>query len=213
MKTIIINGSPKGKNGNTEIFIQNFISCMDHKPEVRRIAEEDYEELSNLTQKYDSIILAMPFYIHSMPGIAMRFIEHLKANTGNAHKSIGFILQCGFPEASQCDYLIRYFNCLSEELNMDYLGTFIKGDSAGTYMMPKYMTRKLFNNLKNLGRIYEETGKFDTTIIQKMMQPYEVKGFKLKFMRFAKRIGLMDIMWNKFLKENKAFEERFARPF
>lgn len=213
MKTIVINGSPKGRNGNTEVFIQNFMSGMKYEVEVKRIVEEDNEELSNLVMEYDSIILALPLYIHSMPGIVMRFIEHLKANTKDKPKYIGFIIQCGFPEGSQCEYLVRYFKSLAEELNLEYLGALIRGDAAGINMMPEFMTRKLFMNLKRLGEIYEQTHRLDEEIIKKVMQPVEIKGFKLKFMKLAKRVGLMDIMWNKFLKENKAFEERFAKPY
>lgn len=213
MKTIIINGSPKCKNGNTEIFIQNFISGMKQDVEVRRIIEEDIDKLAKLTGEYDTIILALPLYIHSMPGIVMRFIECLEANTSNNLKRIGFILQCGFPEGFQCKYLESYFKSLSEELGMEYLGTIIKTEAAGIYMMPGFMTRKLFARLKRLGEIYEEAGRFDEKIMKKLMQPVEVKGFGLKFMRMAKRLGLMDIMWNRFLKGNKAFGERFAKPF
>lgn len=213
MKAIVINGSPKGKNGNTEIFIQKFISGMKQEVDVKRIIEEDYDKLANHVMGYDSIVLALPLYIHSMPGVTMRFIEHMKANTSNNHKQIGFILQCGFPESSQCKYLERYFRSLSEELNMEYLGTIIKADAAGVYMLPDFMTRKLFSNLKRLGEIYGQTHRFDCEIMEEMMQPYEVKGFQLRFMRFAKKIGLMDIMWNKFLKGNKAFEKRYARPY
>lgn len=212
MKTIIINGSPKGKKGNTEIFIQNFISGMKREVEVRRIIEEGYDSLASIVKEYDTIILALPLYIHSMPGIVMRFIEHLEANSGGLPKQIGFILQCGFPEGSQCSYLVNYFRSLSVELKMEYLGTFIKTDAAGTYMMPSLMTKKLFQNLRKFGEIYENTGKFDMDIMQKMMQPVDIKGFKLKFMKFAKKIGLMDIMWNKFLKENNAFDHRFDKP-
>ena len=213
MKTIVINGSPKGKNGNTEIFIHNFMKDMKQEVEVKRIIEEDYEELANLVKDYDSIILALPLYIHSMPGIVMRFIEHLEVNNSNRPKYMGFILQCGFPEGFQCKYLESYFESLAIELNMNYLGTLIKPEAAGINVMPKFMTKKLFENLKKFGKIYEETFKFDKEIKEKLKQPYEIKGFKLKLINLAKKLGMMDIMWNKFLRKNKAFEERYQTPY
>lgn len=213
MKTIVINGSPKGKKGNTEIFIQNFIADMSQGVEVKKIIEEDYEKLANLVKEYDSVILALPLYIHSMPGIVMRFIEHLEANTTNKPKCIGFILQCGFPEGSQCKYLERYFESLAKELNMNYLGTLVKTDAAGTSVMPEFMTRKLFASLKRFGEIYEITHEFNKKIIEEMRQPYEIKGFKLKLTKFLKMLGMTNIMWNKFLKENKAFEKRYDQPY
>lgn len=213
MKTIVINGSPKGKKGNTEIFIQNFIRGMNDRVEVKRIIEEDYEELSKLVKEYDSIIMALPLYIHSMPGIVMRFIEHLQVNSTNKSKQIGFILQYGFSEGFQGEYLERYFESLAKELNMNYLGTLVKPEAAGVYAMPKFMTRKLFSRLESFGKIYEETHKFDKKIIEKLKQPYRITGYKLKFLKLAKKIGLTDIMWNKFLRENNAFEERYNRPY
>ena len=213
MKTIVINGSPNGRKGNTEIFIQNFIAGMTQGVEVKRIIEEDYEKLANLVKEYDSLILALPLYIHSMPGIVMRFIEHLEANTTNKPQRIGFILQCGFPEGSQCKYLERYFESLAKELNMNYLGTLIKTDAAGTYVMPEFMTKKLFASLKRFGEIYEITHEFNMKIIEEMKQPYEIMGFKLKLMKFLKKLGMMDIMWNNLLRKNKAFEKRYHRPY
>lgn len=213
MKTIVINGSPKGKSGNTEIFIENFIRGMNDRVEVKRIIEEDYEELSNLVKEYDSIIMALPLYIHSMPGIVMRFIEHLEVNNTNKPVQIGFILQYGFPEGFQGEYLERYFESLAKELNMKYLGTLVKPEASAIYMMPKFMTKKLFARLETFGKIYEEIHRFDEKIIKKMKQPYKITGYKLKWLQLAKKIGLIDIGWNKFLRENNAFEERYDRPF
>lgn len=213
MKTIVINGSPKGKSGNTEIFIENFIRGMNDRVEVKRIIEEDYEELANFAKEYDSIIMALPLYIHSMPGIVMRFIEHLEVNNTNKPVQIGFILQYGFPEGFQGEYLERYFESLAKELNMKYLGTLVKPEASAIYMMPKFMTKKLFARLETFGKIYEETHRFDEKIIKKMKQPYKITGYKLKWLQLAKKIGLIDIGWNKFLRENNAFEERYDRPF
>lgn len=213
MKTIIINGSPKGKAGNTEIFIRNFIKGMNQDVVVKRIIEEDYKLLADLVKEFDAIILALPLYIHSMPGIAMRFIEYLDANNTNRPKSIGFILQCGFPEGFQCKYLERYFESLAKELNMKYLGTLVKPEAAGINVMPEFMTKKLFANLKKFGQIFEGTGVFDKVIMEVTKQPYEIKGFRLKFVKMAKELGVMDIMWNKFLRESRAFKARYDQPY
>lgn len=212
MKTLIINGSPKGKKGNTELFIQNFISDMKKEVVVKRIIEEDYEILANLIRDFDSIIIALPLYIHSMPGIVMRFIEHLNRDITN-NKNIGFILQYGFPEGFQGEYIERYFESLANELNMKYLGTLVKPEAAGIYMMPNIMTKGLLNKLQKFGKIYEESNAFDKNIIKRLKKPYKIVGFKLKLVRIIKKIGLMDIFWNKFLKNNNAFDKRYDRPF
>ncbi|WP_291581711.1 NAD(P)H dehydrogenase [Clostridium sp. UBA6640] len=213
MNTIIINGSPKGKNGNSEIFIKQFIKEMKSPYEVKYICSEDPKSLAKYVHSFENIILVLPLYIHSMPGITMRFIECLEPAKDSEKKSIGFILQCGFMETAQCKYAEAYFKSISLELNRTYLGTITKGESAGTYVKPDFLNKKLFNMLSDLGRIYEETNKFDSGIVEKMKMPYELTGFKLKSMQFVTNIGLGNIWWNKMLKQNNAFDKRLDRPF
>ncbi|WP_291566634.1 MULTISPECIES: NAD(P)H dehydrogenase [unclassified Clostridium] len=213
MNTIIINGSPKGKNGNSEIFIKQFIKEMKFPYEVKYICSENPKSLAKYVESFENIILVLPLYIHSMPGITMRFINYLEPAKHSEKKSIGFILQCGFMETAQCKYAEAYFRSLSIELNRTYLGTVTKGESAGTYVKPDFLNKKLFNMLSDLGRIYEETNRFDSEIVEKMKIPYELTGFKLKSLQFITNIGLGDIWWNKMLKQNNVFDKRFDRPF
>jgi len=213
MSTIIINGSPKGQNGNSEIFIKHFISGMKSPCEIRYIITEDHKTLAQYVKDFNTIIFVLPLYIHSMPGVTMRFIEWLEPAEPSENKSIGFILQGGFPESNQYKYAERYFASLSKELNRTYLGTAIKGNSAGIYMMPSFMTKKLFNSLKQLGEIYEQTHSFDKTIIEDFKKPYKLKGFELAKMKFAAKLGLNKVFWDKFLKENGAYDKNFDKPF
>ncbi len=213
MNTIILNGSPKGKIGNSEIFLQQFIKGMTSPCEVKYISKENAKELATYVQTFDAIIFVLPLYIHSMPGVMMRFIEYLEPTLPSENKSIGFILQCGFTESSQCKYVERYFRSLAQELNRTYLGTVMKGESAGVYMMPRFMTRKLFKLLQNLGEIYEQTHTFDKSIMEKMQKPYELKGFTLKYLQFATKIGANKILWHKFLRDNNAFDKKLDQPF
>lgn len=213
MGTIILNGSPKGKNGNSEIFIQQFMKGMTSPCEVKYISKEDAGALATYVQTFDTIIIVLPLYIHSMPGVVMRFIELLEPTLPNENKSIGFILQCGFTESSQCKYIERYFCSLAQELNRTYIGTVLKGEAAGIYMMPKFMTRKLFKSLQKLGETYEQTQTFDQSIMKSLQKPYELSGFTLKYLQFATKVGLTKIMWHKFLRNNNAFNKKLDQPF
>ena len=82
MKTLILNGSPHAKSGNTEIFIRNFAKGLESPYEVRYVLQEDAEQLAEYLLQFDTVIIAMPLYIHAMPGIVMRLIEHMKAASG-----------------------------------------------------------------------------------------------------------------------------------
>lgn len=213
MSTIILNGSPKRNNGNSEIFIRQFIKGMKKPCEVKYIVKEDPKILAEYVKGFDTIIFVLPLYIHSMPGITMRFIECLEPVYPSENKSIGFIIQGGFPESCQYKYVERYFSSLSEELNRTYLGTIIKGGSANVCMAPSFMTRKLFKSLQRLGEIYEQTHTFDKTIIENLKIPYEFTGFTLKQVKFALKTGLINSMWKKPLKQNGVLDKNLDRPF
>lgn len=211
MNTIILNGSPKGTKGNSEIFARQFIKDMKHPSEVKYIVQENPQQLAQYVQNYDAIIIVMPLYVHAMPGIVMKFIEHLKpAEKGQA---IGFIIQAGFPETAHEQYIENYLRVLARELNYAYLGTVCKGEAAGTYMKPEYMNKKLFKQLNNLGRIYEQTGAFDKGIEEKLGQPYKLSKFQLMFLQLLEQTGIGKIGWHKFLKDNNAYDKRLDRPF
>lgn len=213
MKTIIINGSPKGQNGNSEIFIREFLKNMKFPCEVKYVTKEDPRELARYVEVFNNIVIVLPLYVHSVPGVTMKFIECLKQERDKANNSIGFILQCGFSESSQCKYAEAYFKCLAKDLNRNYLGTVTKSGAAGTYLMPRAMNRTLFKFLNELGEKYEKNNTFDKDIMEKLKKPYELKGFNLKVLQFLTKIGYGDIWWNSMLKKNGAYDKRLDKPF
>lgn len=213
MKTIIINGSPKGnaKNCNSRIISEEFIRDMKTPCEVRCIAENNSEELTCYIEEFDAVIFVLPLYIHAMPGIMMNFIEHMQPAKAEG-KSIGFIIQAGFVETAQQKYVERYFESLANQLNYQYLGTVMKGEAAAIYMFPK-MFRKVLRRFNELGRIYEQTGKFDAEIVLEFRKPYELTKFQARLFQLCCDLGLNNIGWHSKLKKNNAFDKRLDRPF
>ena len=213
MKTILINGSPKGnsKNSNTKIICEEFVRHMKEPFEIKEIAKSDLKELAHYTQKFDTILIVMPLYIHAMPGILMRFIEQLSPST-TVGQSLGFIIQAGFIETEQEKYVARYFSSLAKQLNYNYLGTISKGEAAAIYMFPK-MFKKVLKRVNDLGRIFEETHAFDPQIAKELAKPYKLSKFQVNFFQFCCDIGLNNLGWHKFLKQNNAFDKRLDRPY
>ncbi len=212
MKTLILNGSPHAKSGNTEIFIRNFAKGLESPYEVRYVLQEDAEQLAEYLLQFDTVIIAMPLYIHAMPGIVMRLIEHMKAASGEG-KAIGFIVQSGFVESSQSQYLERYLRTMAKRLNYIYLGTVIRGNSAGISMMPEKMNQKLFKSLIDLGKYFDETRTFNKDIVDKFAKPYRLSKVQSGFMTFLYKVGIGNFIWNQMLKSNDALEKRFDKPF
>lgn len=212
MRTLILNGSPKGNSShcNSQIFAEQFVRDMKNPCEIKCIAKANTEELTMYAQTFDTLIIIMPLYIHAMPGIVMKFIEKLKPVSGE--KSIGFIVQAGFLETQQHQYLKRYLKDLCEQLQYHYLGTVSKGQSAAVYMYPK-MFKKVLQMVSDLGVRFEETHAFDPELVKKLENPYEISRFQLKLLRFMDRIGLSNIFWHRELKKNNGFEQRLNRPY
>lgn len=213
MRTLIINGSPKGKNGNTEIFIKKFVKEMIAPYEICYVAKEDPLQIAKYMKEFDTIIIAMPLYVHSMPGIVMKLIECMEPES-NAGNTMGFIVQSGFIESEQSKYLERYLSSLTKHLNYTYLGTVISGGSAGVYMMPEKMNKKLFKQLSGLGEYFDKNNSFDIEIVKEMGKPNKLSKSKSKLLQSFSKIGLGDAMfWNMMLKQNKAKDNRFDKPF
>lgn len=213
MKTLIINGSPKSKNGNTEIFINKFVMKMKAPYEICYAAKEDSLQIAKYMKEFDTVIVAMPLYIHGMPGIVMKIIEAMEP-ASDAGKGMGFIVQSGFLESAQSEYLERYLSALTKNLNYTYLGTIIKGGSAGTYMMPERMNKKLFRQLGLLGEYFEINGSFEIEIVKELAKPNKLSKGKCRLLQFLNGLGLGDSMfWNMMLKKNNASGKKFDKPF
>lgn len=213
MKTVIINGSPKGKNGNTEIFIQEFMKGMKVPCEIRYAVKESSQQLAEELKEFDRVIVAMPLYIHAMPGIMMKLFELMEPGP-NEGKSMGFIIQSGFIESKQSKYLEQYLSGLTRRLNYDYLGAVIKGGSAGIYMMPESMNKKLFMRLQRLGEHFGEKGSFHQEVVKEMASPEMLTKGKSRLYQFFYKVGLGDsIFWRMQLKQNQAWDRRFDQPF
>lgn len=213
MSTLIINGSPKGKNGNTEIFIRHFTQGIKTPCEVCYAAKESGARIAECMKRFDTVIVAMPLYIHAMPGILMKMFECMEP-AAESGKAMGFIVQSGFIESAQSKYLERYLSALAKSLHYAYLGAVIRGGSAGVSMMPEKMNRKLFIRLRALGEHYEMDGTFDRDVIVALSKSVALSKVKCALLQFMSRVGLGDCMfWNYVLKSNNAFDKRLDRPF
>lgn len=212
MKLLIINGSPHGEKGNTGIFITQFVNGMKEIPMVSCIKKEKPEAIAEKIKNFDTILIVMPLYVHAMPGPVMKLFENLQVqNTGN--KSLGCIVQMGFPGSAHADYARRCMKQQAKRLHMKYLGTAARCGAAGTSMVPEFMNRKLFKDLEKLGSYFQETGTFHRETVQKLAKPYKLTKSQCRFNQFLCKTGVDHIMWNKMLRENNAFENRFDRPF
>ncbi len=210
MKTLILNGSPKGRKGNSEIFCRRFIMGMPNQPEVRYVAEEDPVELAAVMNEYDHWLFFFPLYVNAMPGILKRLFEHLNPHE---EKKVGYFIQSGFEEAFQSDWLCTILKNFNRRMGYEDLGIVVAGGMAGVRYMPDRMNKKTFSRLEKLGLLYEKNGVFDQEIIRQFGQLNRYSKMQLRRICFFKKLGLTDMFWNSMLKKNNAYEKRFDKPF
>jgi len=211
MNTLIVNGSPRGQTGNSEIFIRRFISGAGQDYPVRYVVKEPAEDLALAIAQADTLLIFMPLYVHAMPGIVMKLFEQMTpAKTG---QRIGFVVQAGFVEGAQARFLVRYLNAFAERMGYENLGVVTKGDAAGISFLPDYMNKKLFRHLQALGAYYAGYGQFHKETAALLAGMYEIPPRKAKVYEFLHRTGINHIFWHKFWRDNGVFEQGLDRPF
>ncbi|MCK4464370.1 MAG: NAD(P)H-dependent oxidoreductase [Bacteroidales bacterium] len=219
MHLTILNGSPRGKSSNTKIlfdqFLKGFVTIPGHKhTEVFLKTEKDSEKLVKIFLDAEYLILGFPLYTDAMPGLVKAFIELIGKYKGeNPGLKMGFVVQSGFPEAYHSTFIARYLEKLTKRLGCYYLGTVIRGGQEGIKIQPAWMTRKTFSMFTELGQKFAQTGEYDKEIIDKLARPMHLSGSRLFFYKLMGKIGITNFYWDDQLKENKAFDQRFARPY
>ena len=93
----------------------------------------DQSQWAGATQAFersDNILIALPLYVENIPGILLEFLSGLRPKTVPGTR-LAFLLQGGFPEASQSRCCEAYLETLPALLGCEYAGTLIKGDLFG----------------------------------------------------------------------------------
>jgi NAD(P)H-dependent FMN reductase len=217
MKLTVFNGSPRKAKSNSTILIDHFIkgynSYDTYTIDNHYLADSSKTTLHvEAFAQTDTAIIIFPLYTDAMPGQVKHFFESLDT-IDTKGKTVGFIVQSGFPEAHHSIFIERYLEKLSRRKEWIYLGTVIKGGVEGIQIMPPSMTKKLYTNFETLGRTFVETGKFDPVIKSKLRKPYRMNFASRTLFRLVILLGLSNFYWNTKLRENNAFDRRFAQPY
>ena len=211
----LFNGSPRGRRGNTPIFLREIADGFGGPSEIHHLVRlKETQQMVQAFTEAECVILGFPLYTDAMPGIVKHFIEALEPLVGRANNPpLGFVVQSGFPEGLHSRYMERYLEKLAERLGSPYLGTVVKGNGEGVRSMPPEATRSLFGALQAVGTCLAESGRFDPAALKDIAQPEKfpvILGpiFKV-FLRLPAAHGYFDEM----LKKNGVYAKRFRRPF
>ena len=211
----LFNGSPRGRKGNTAIFLREIAAGFGGPSKTHHLVRlNDTDKMASAFAEAECVILGFPLYTDSMPGVVKHFIEALAPLKGRANNPpVGFVVQSGFPEGLHSRYVERYLERLAERLGCPYLGTVVKGNGEGTRIMPPKMTENLFTNLQAIGAGLAAEGRFDPAILAKIAHPEAFPAILGPVFKLFVRLPIAHSYFDNMLKQNGAYERRFARPF
>lgn len=174
MHVIIINGSPRvEKYSNTEKIIDAFSEGLaEAGVSFERYAisnKNNWDEAREAYINNTEIIIALPLYVESAPGILLEFLETLPVKDKNTR--VSFILQSGFAEASQLRCGEEFLKKLPEYLGVSYGGTLIKGDNFGIRVVKEEEVKKLTGPYKEMGKAFASGNGFFSEAVRKFAGP------------------------------------------
>lgn len=140
MKILIINGSPKISNSNSEVLVNKLNTYLN--ADTIQINIKNYKEnFTDIINNYETLIIAFPLYVDGIPSHLLETLTNLKIN----NKNIYSIVNCGFPESIHTKQgldIIRNY-CAYNDLN--YKGGLGIGGCGGLSEMTKNKLLKFTN--------------------------------------------------------------------
>ncbi len=224
MKLTIFNGSPKKGENNTAVLIEKFTEgFMQTAGNDFRICKlnklKSMNEAVKLFEKSECVLLAFPLYNYSMPAGVKEFIESLETLIKKKKNiKIGFMIQYGFPEAIHARGLEKYLVRLCERMNLEYLGTIIKGGCNNLADEDEYHAKlsgknKIIDMIRAIGKKFGEDGVLDKKLLDKFSKP-EKSSFIVKLIMKLMIRSINKNYWQTELEKNGVtIEKSFARPY
>lgn len=217
MQLTVFNGSPRGRKGNSQIVLDQFLKGFNATPGnsyelyyLNRL--QDTDQFVQSFGEAETVILAHPLYTDAMPAIVKAFIEELAPYRGRKNNpTLGFIVQSGFVEAAHSRHIERYWEKLSTRLGSPYLGTIIKGGCEPLHRMEGQF-QKILGGFYDLGKTFGETEEFDQKMIREFAEPETIPTLMRLIVQLVWRFS-GNSYWDEWLKENEASEMSFAKPY
>jgi len=211
----LFNGSPRGRKGNTPIFLREIATGFGGPSEIYPLIRlQETDRMVKAFADAECVILGFPLYTDSMPGIVKHFIEALEPLVGQANNPpLGFVVQSGFPEGLHSRYVERYLEKLARRLDSPYLGTVVKGNGEGTRILPEHMTQELFAQLQAVGAGLAAQGHFDPALLTKIAHPERYPAILGPVFQLFLRLPIAHFYFDDMLKKNGMYARRFDRPF
>lgn len=147
MHLVIISGAarPQAKSNTAKIIaaFQKGYAESGNTTEVYYLSDRrQWAAAEKAFQENTNILIALPLYVENIPGILLEFLSGLQPKKTPGTR-LAFLLQGGFPEASQSRCCEAFLEALPPQLGCAYAGTLIKGDMFGVGLMDEKNREKM----------------------------------------------------------------------
>ena len=206
MHLVIISGAtrPQSKSNTAKVIaaFQKGFEENGNTTEVWYLSDRrQWKRAANAFEQNERILIAFPLYVENIPGILLEFLSGLTPKQAPGTK-LAFLIQGGFPEASQSRCCEAFLETLPAQLGCEYAGTLIKGDMFGTSRVDEKTREKMLAPFTQMGRTFAQRGSFEKTAVdvfagpeympEKQIRMYNLVGKHISrfFMgRIAKKLG------------------------
>ena len=175
MHLVIISGAtrPQSKSNTAKVIaaFQKGFEENGNTTEVWYLSDRrQWKRAANAFEQNDHILIAFPLYVENIPGILLEFLSGLTPKQAPGTK-LAFLIQGGFPEASQSRCCEAFLETLPAQLGCEYAGTLIKGDMFGTSLVDDKTREKMLAPFTQMGRTFAQTGSFEKTAVDAFAGP------------------------------------------
>jgi hypothetical protein len=198
---------------------EGWVSAGGAAPEPLHLAHPaDFDRAVAAFAGAEVVLLGMPLYTDAMPGLVMAFIEALAprvavAAAGGRNPVLAFLVQSGFPEALHSRPLERFLEKLARRLGSPYAGTIVRGGGEALRMRPDASSQRLWAQLRTLGGQLARDRRFGAPELKAIAGIERFSPVTGALLSVAFRLPLAQFPWNRQLKQNGAWDRRFAAPY
>ncbi len=219
---LLLNGSPRGKRSNSMKMLARVAEGWQHgggqTAEVLHLAQRThFDRAVAAFAEADVVLLGMPLYTDSMPGLVKSYIEALAPRVATTqtggNPTLAFLIQSGFPEALHSRPLERYLEKLAKRLNSPYAGTIVRGGGEALGAMPEKANRKVWEHLCTLGEQLASYSRFGEAELKAVTGVERFSSLTASLLSVAVKLHLFEFMWNSQIKKNGIWERRFEAPY
>ena len=220
---LLLDGSPRGPRSNSMKMLsrlaEGWISAGGAAPETLHLVRPaDFDRAVAAFAQAEVVLLGMPLYTDAMPGLVMAFIEALAprvavAAAGGRNPVLAFLVQSGFPEALHSRPLERYLQKLARRLGSPYAGTIVRGGGEALQMRPDSSNQRLWAQLRTLGGQLARDLRFGAPELRAIAGVERFSPVTAALLSVAFKLSIAQFCWNRQLKSNGAWDQRFAAPY